>query len=272
MARTVIITGGAGGLGLAMARGLLADGHRIALVDSDAAAIERSKEVLGNNGGDLLAVVGDVSVETTCRSVAETVGEAFGPVEVLINNAGIGPSSLRPDAERRLPSVTELTPEIWSRFFANNVTGAYLMLREVLPQMRDSGWGRIINNTTSFFTMLRVLPYGATKAALEAASAVWAKELEGTGVTVNVVVPGGPTDTAFIADQSGIDRDKMLQPDVMVAPVRWLASKRSDDVTGRRFIAARWESDIPAHEAAEKSGAPIGWPDLAAATVVWPDD
>ncbi len=222
-----MITGGAGGLGLAMARGLLADGHRVALMDNDPAAIARSKKVLRDIGGDLLAVVGDASVEAACRSAVETVGDSFGPVEVLINNAGIGPSSLRPDAERRLPSVAELTPEIWSRFFANNVTGAYLMLRAVLPQMRANGWGRIINNTTSFFTMLRVLPYGATKAALEAASAVWAKELEGTGVTVNVVVPGGPTDTAFIADQSGIDRDNMLQPEVMSAPVRWMTSELS---------------------------------------------
>ena len=62
-ARTAIVTGGAGGLGLAMARGLLADGHRVALVDTDAAAIERSKEALRDTAGDLLAVVGDVSVE-----------------------------------------------------------------------------------------------------------------------------------------------------------------------------------------------------------------
>ena len=168
--------------------------------------------------------------------------------------------------------MAEVTPELWSRFFAVNLTGSMLMLRAVLPGMQAGGWGRVINNTTSFFTMLRVLPYGATKAALEAASAVWAKELEGSGVTVNVVVPGGPTDTAFIADQSGINRDKMLQPEVMAPPVRWLASDRSGATTGRRFIAALWDPRLPAREAAEKAGAPIGWPELAAATVVWPDD
>ena len=91
-------------------------------------------------------------------------------------------------------------------------------------------------------------------------------------MTVNVVVPGGPTDTAFIADQSGIDRDKMLQPEVMAAPVRWLASELSDGVTGRRFVAAHWDNGVSAGEAVEKSAAPIGWPELAAATVVWPDD
>ncbi len=79
-ARTALITGGTGGLGLAMARGLLADGHRVALVDNNPAAIERSEEVLRDIGGDLLAVVGDVSVEAACRSAVQTVGESFGPV------------------------------------------------------------------------------------------------------------------------------------------------------------------------------------------------
>ena len=254
--RTAIVTGGAGGLGLAMARSLLTDGHHVALVDCDAAAIERAKEALRDAADDLLAIVGDVSVETECESVVETVGKAFGSVDVLINNAGIGPSSIRPDAERNLPGVDEVTPDLWARFFAINLTGAYLMVRAAVPHMRTQGWGRVINNTTSFFTMLRVLPYGATKAALESAS----------------VVPGGPTDTAFIADQSGINRDRMLRPEVMAGPVRWLASDGSDHVTGRRFIAAKWDGDIPGQEAAEIAGAPIGWPDLAAATVVWPDD
>ncbi len=271
-ARTAIITGGAGGLGLAMARGLLADGHRVALIDIDAAATERAPDALRGAGGESLGVVADVSDEAAVAAAVETVVAAFGPVEILINNAGIGPSSVRPDAERRLPGVAEVTPELWARFFAVNLTGSMLMLRAVLPGMQAGGWGRVINNTTSFFTMLRVLPYGATKAALESASAVWAKELEGSGVTVNVVVPGGPTDTAFIAAESGINRDKMLRPEVMVPPVRWLASDQSGATTGRRFIAALWDSRLSAQEAAEKAGAPIGWPELAAATVVWPDD
>lgn len=272
MTRNAIITGGAGGLGLAMARGLLADGHRVALIDNDATATERARDSLRDADGESLAVIADVSEEAAVAAAVAEVVAAFGPVEVLINNAGIGPSSIRPDAERNLPSVAEVTPELWSRFFAVNLTGAMLMLRAVLPGMRAGGWGRVINNTTSFFTMLRVLPYGATKAALESASAVWAKELGGSGVTVNVVVPGGPTDTAFIADESGINRAKMLRPEVMVPPVRWLASERSDATTGRRFVAALWDEGLPAAQAAEKAGAPIGWPELAAATVVWPDD
>lgn len=270
-ARTAIITGGAGGLGLAMARGLLADGHRVALIDNDAAATERARDALGGIGAESLAVVADVSDEAAVAAAVGTAVEAFGPIEILINNAGIGPSSIRPDAERRLPGVAEVTPELWSRFFAVNLTGSMFMLRAVLPGMQAGGWGRVINNTTSFFTMLRVLPYGATKAALEAASAIWATEFDGSGITVNVVVPGGPTDTNFIADESGIDRAKMLRPEVMGPPVRWLASDDSDGVTGRRFVAATWDPTLPAAQAAALSGAPIGWPELAA-NVILPND
>ena len=87
-----------------------------------------------------------------------------------------------------------------------------MLVRAALPDMKRSGFGRIVNNTTSYVTMLRVLPYGAAKAALESMSAVWAKELDGSGITVNVLVPGGPTDTALIADEAGWPRDKMLRP------------------------------------------------------------
>src|SRR3546814_2365602 len=88
--------------------------------------------------------------------------------------------------------------------------------------------------------MLRTFPYGALKASLEAASAVWAAELDGTGVTVNVLVPGGPADTAFIADGSGMDRTTMLRPEVMGPPAAWLASAAADGVTGKRIVAAFW--------------------------------
>ena len=187
-----------------------------------------------------------------------------------MNNAGIGVSSIRPDAERNHPSIEEIDRPLWERFFAVNVTGPMLMVRAAAPHMRKSGWGRIVNNTTSFFTMLRVLPYGASKAALEAMSAIWAKEFEGSGVTVNVLVPGGPTDTPFVADESGIPRDKMLKPAVMEAPIRWLASHASDGVTGKRFVAALWDPNEDDATAANKAGAPIGWPELAK-SVVWPD-
>jgi NAD(P)-dependent dehydrogenase (short-subunit alcohol dehydrogenase family) len=272
--KVIIITGGAGGIGRAITRALLLDGTRVAVMDNNKESVEQfvseMQEVHSEEA--ILAVVGDVANEADCQIAVAQVVEYFGSVDGLINNAGIGVSSLRPDGERNLPSVMELTPDIWRRFFDVNIHGAYLMTRSIIPNLIAQGWGRIINNTTSFFTMLRVLPYGATKAALEAASAVWAREFEGTGVTVNVLVPGGPTDTAFISDEAGIDRSRMIRPEKLGPPARWLVSSDSDGVTGKRFIAAHWDENLADSEAADHSGSAIGWPDLAASTVVWPKD
>lgn len=272
--KVTIITGGAGGIGRAISRALLNDGARVAIMDNNKESAEQfvaeMQEVYSEKA--IFAVIGDVASEADCQVAVAQVVEYFGSVDGLINNAGIGVSSLRPDAERNLPSIMELTPDIWRQFFDINIHGAYLMTRAVIPNLLAQGWGRIVNNTTSFFTMLRVLPYGASKAALESASAIWAKEFEGTGVTVNVLVPGGPTDTPFVPDEAGIDRAKMISPEKLGPPTRWLMSPDSDGVSGQRFIAAHWDASLTDEEAAQAAGSPIGWPELAAATVVWPSD
>lgn len=270
--RVALVTGGGGGIGGAMAMAVAGRGVKVAVTDIDLGAAERvAGEIRARHGAAAaVALAHDVASEADCaRAVRETVA-AFGSLDILFNNAGISVSAYRPDAETNLPSIAEVTPELMDRFYRINFMGAVHMVRAAVPAMVERGWGRVINNTTSFVTMLRVLPYGPLKAALEAASAVWAKELEGTGVTVNVLVPGGPTDTAFIRDEAGIPRDKMLKPEVMGPPAAWLASAESDGVTGKRYIAGFWNLALPEREAAREAGAPIGWPDLAAATRLWP--
>ena len=78
--------------------------------------------------------------------------------------------------------------------------------------------------------------YGPSKAALEALSAIMAKDLDGTGVTVNVLVPGGITNTPMVSDEAGFERAKLIQPEVMVPPLLWLVSDVAGKVTGRRFL------------------------------------
>ena len=269
--KTALITGGAGGIGRAMAEALVSDGINTAIFDCDEeAASKRAAEINERCGCErVLGIAGDVSDENSCNDAIASCVDHFGSIDILVNNAGIGVSSIRPDAERNLPSIEEIDRALWDRFFAVNVTGPMLMTRAAAPRMRANGWGRVVNNTTSFFTMLRVLPYGASKAALESMSAIWAKQLESTGITVNVLVPGGPTDTPFISDEAGIPRDKMLKPAIMGPPIRWLASPASDAVTGQRFVAASWDAGKTVAEAAKVAGAPIGWPELGKA-VVWP--
>lgn len=270
--RVLILTGAAGGIGRAITKALLDDGHSVAAVDKDAAGLDRLRDEfrVPEATARLHTITADLSSADACENAVEASVSHFGRIEAVINNVGVGVSSLRPDAESRHPTIEELTPEIWDQFFAVNVRAAMVMTRAATPLMKDSGWGRIINNTTSYLTMLRVLPYGATKAAFEAMSTVWAKELDGTGITVNVLIPGGPTDTPFIADGSGISRDGMLKPEIMGPPACWLLSDNSAAMTGQRIIAAKWDAALPAAEAASGASRAIGWPELGT-DVVWPD-
>jgi NAD(P)-dependent dehydrogenase (short-subunit alcohol dehydrogenase family) len=125
--------------------------------------------------------------------------------------------------------------------------------------------GEIVNVTTSLGTMIAAgMPsYGPSKAALEALSAIMAKDLGGTGVTVNVLVPGGVTNTPMISDQAGFDRARLIQPQVMAAPPVWPVSDAAGKVTGRRFLAVHWDPALPPEQAAEKASAPVAWTSIA---------
>jgi NAD(P)-dependent dehydrogenase (short-subunit alcohol dehydrogenase family) len=139
-----------------------------------------------------------------------------------------------------------------------------MMARAVVPHMLEAGKGRVITVTTSLGTMVRegYLLYGASKAAAEAAMAVLAADLKGTGVTSNVLVPGGVTNTAIVGDEAG-DRARMLQPEIMVPPLLWLISDAAAGVTARRFVAMDWDASLPSEQAAEKAGVPIAWLSIA---------
>jgi NAD(P)-dependent dehydrogenase (short-subunit alcohol dehydrogenase family) len=268
--RVVLLTGAAGGIGRIMTDALLAAGHRVAAVDRDAAGLDRLEAVADAHGAAdrLQRIAADLGEEAACRLAVAAARARFGTVDAVVNNAGIGMGSVRPDAEARHPGIAELPPETFDRFFAIFVRAPVALVQAALPLMRASGWGRIVNNTTSYRTMLRVLPYGAAKAALESISAVWASELGGSGITVNVLVPGGPTDTPMIPPESGWPREKMLRPQIMGPPTRWLMSDEANGTTGQRFIAARWDAALSGPEAARRCGRAIGWPELTA-DAVW---
>src|SRR5260370_15524300 len=84
-----------------------------------------------------------------------------------------------------------------------------------------------------------------------------AKDLDGTGVTVNVLVPGGITNTPMVSDAAGFERAKMIQPEVMAPPLVWLVSDAAGKVTGRRFLGVHWDTKLPLEQAAENAGAPV---------------
>ena len=143
-----------------------------------------------------------------------------------------------------------------------NVNGPFFLARAVTPGMISHGWGRIINISMNHETMRRrgFSPYGPSKAALESETIVWSQDLQGTGVTVNALLPGGASLTGMIPDGVAEEvRSTLLSPAIMVPPLLWLASTDSDDFTGRRLVAKRWRADLSGREAAEAASDQAGW-------------
>jgi NAD(P)-dependent dehydrogenase (short-subunit alcohol dehydrogenase family) len=263
--RVALVTGAASGMGLVMARALAAAGAKLAAVDIDRAGLDRMRGETGFSGR-CLAVTADVSQSDDAERAVRQVLAELGRLDVLINCAGISMSSAAAHKAGRI-TFFEADPGGWQRILAVNCIGAFLMARFAAVAMIERGWGRIINVTTSFDTMLAagLSAYGASKAALEACCVSFAKDLEGTGVTVNVLVPGGPTDTAGFFPPGKPRPSVLLDPEIMGPPVVWLASPQSDGITGSRFIARDWDASLPAAEAAGRVRASAAWPDLARA-------
>ncbi len=270
--KVAIVTGGAGGIGRVLVRALEADGAKVAVVDVDEAAMRRLGEALAEGPADgVITLAADVSDPEACEATVARVVETLGGVHILVNNAAVGMGLVRADHFTRLVDIQEITPALWQRFVNTNFCGAWYMTRFAAPHLLAQGWGRIIDVSTSFFTMLRggFHPYGPVKAGLEAMAAGHAAEFAGTGVTVNVVVPGGPTDTPMVPPVSGLKREALIPPRVMAPPVLWLCSAAADDVTGNRYVGADWDASLPPEAAARGCAAPIAWPQLATSPV-WP--
>jgi NAD(P)-dependent dehydrogenase (short-subunit alcohol dehydrogenase family) len=267
--RIALITGAAGGIGQPLARAFVEAGMRVALCDTSEDGVLRLHRELGTDR--TIALPMDVSDPGSCReSVARTVAH-FGRLDVLVNNAAVGMSAVREDHMRRVVQIEDISPELWARFVAVNLSGPFYMAHAAVPDMRVRKFGRIINVTTSYFTMLNpgFSPYGAAKSGLEAWSTSLAGELRGSGITVNVVVPGGPTDTPMVPDDGSMERSQLIRPEKMAPPMLHLASDAGGLVTGMRFVAAKWNSSLSVTDAIAASGAPAGWPDLARSPV-WP--
>jgi NAD(P)-dependent dehydrogenase (short-subunit alcohol dehydrogenase family) len=198
-------------------------------------------------------------------SLLDRIQDKLGGINILINNAGLGQGQIRNDYHRYPPKFYDVTPDQWLNAIAVNANAVFLLSQVVSMRMLSDGWGRIINVTTSLGTMLRegYCPYGPTKAAAEGLSAVMASDLVGSGITVNVLVPGGIVNTPMIPGEAPFLREDLIQPEAMLAPLYWLCSSEANDVTGLRFLANQWDDSLVGAEAAKLAGAPIGWKDLA---------
>jgi 3-oxoacyl-[acyl-carrier protein] reductase len=133
-----------------------------------------------------------------------------------------------------------------------------MMARACVPVMVAQGFGRVVNISTSQVTMVRTgyCPYGPSKAALEAMSVIWAKDLRGRGVAVNVLLPGGAANTRLLpgsgSNRRGAD-GQLLSPALMRAPIVWLMGRADESVSGQRFVARLWPEGLDDEAAAAQA-------------------
>ena len=265
--KVAIVTGGGRGLGRAMTLALTEAGADVVVAGHIPHDLDPIKFDVARQGkGRCHPVLADVRKSDNCERAVGAAIDRFGHLDILVNNAGLGMTLVSPTFTSDPPKFWTVTPDAWRSIMETNANGPFNMARAAAPHKMRRGWGRIVNVTTGIDTMQHrgYSPYGPSKAALEAASYAWAGDLEGTGVTVNVLTPGGPTDTDLLPGRKGDpNRDgtgrTLLSPDVMKAPIVWLASELSDGVSAFRFSGREWDSSLPPTEAAERAARPAGF-------------
>lgn len=267
--RSVIVTGAASGIGHALALALLKAQARVLAVDRDGPLLDQLA-AQAQAGDRLRCLPLELGPPDCGERVVGAALEAFGRVDGLVSNAGIGRGAIRADIYKKPLRFWETTPEMWQRFLDVNTTAPFLLMRAAVPHMLEQGFGRIVSVTTSLSSMIGkgMSPYGPTKAAAEALTSCVACELEGTGVTANVVVPGATTDTGMVPDGAPIDRSKLQSPDVMAPPVLWLLSDAGGGTTAMRFRANLWDPVEPPQKARAAAGQPIAWTSISEGQLV----
>jgi NAD(P)-dependent dehydrogenase (short-subunit alcohol dehydrogenase family) len=200
--RSCLVTGASRGIGAAVAAALSADGHRVALVARDAAALEQVRATLPSPS---LVVPADVTDPAQLEAAVARVEGEWGPIEVLVSNAGSGFAA----------PLVDTSDDDWSRMLELNLTAPFRLIRRVLPGMLSSGWGRIVvvASVVAKRGESQVAAYTAAKHGVLGLVRAAAAELARTGITVNAVCPGyvdtPMTDAtvAAIADRTGRGQD-----------------------------------------------------------------
>jgi gluconate 5-dehydrogenase len=237
--RSALITGGTSGLGLAMAAALAGAGLRVAVAGRSG---ERAAEVAGR-------LPGAFGIELDVRdegSVARAIDEAWSRldgIDLLVNNAGIGMRTVNPSFMTEPRGFWAVSPDGFRDVIATNLTGYFLVAREVTPRMLTAGGGRIVNIAVNQSTMTRAgfAPYGPSRAGTESLSRIMAADLGGTPVTVNLLLPGGATRTGMVPDPHAAGLRNLLEPEIMGPPIVWLASAEASQVNDERIVAAEFE-------------------------------
>jgi NAD(P)-dependent dehydrogenase (short-subunit alcohol dehydrogenase family) len=238
VSRVAVVTGGASGIGLGIARRFAAEGHRVALLDRDGAAADAAAAELTAAGATAIAIAiaTDVADRASVAAAFARVRAELGPVEILVTSAGV----------ESFDSVLDITPETWDRIITVNLTGTFACAQAVIADMVAAGWGRIvtISSSSAQSGAPRMAHYAASKGGVISLTKALAVELARTGVTVNTIPPS-LVDTpmsrhADPADFPGVDVVAPMipvgragTPDDIAAACSYLCSDDASYVTGQ---------------------------------------
>jgi 2-dehydro-3-deoxy-L-rhamnonate dehydrogenase (NAD+) len=234
--RVAVVTGGAQGIGMAIAERLLLAGASGAIVDVNPDGAQRAAASLAVSGRSVSAFQCDVSDPASVRRTFDAIEKQYSRIDILVNSAGVGGP---------IGPIQEVTDDQWRRVIEINLSGTFYCCRAVIPQMISRGYGRIINISSIAGKGGRpnMAAYSATKAGVIAFTKAVAKEVAGNGVTVNVVTPGA-IDTPILSDltpqetRSLIEKipiGRMGRPEEVAALVHWIASDDATLSTGAVF-------------------------------------
>jgi len=229
--KVAIVTGGAQGMGYAHVTRFVAEGAKVALTDISPIGLDAAKEI----GGGCLYIRHDVTQAEGWAEVVDQVQRRFGDINILVNNAGIG---------YQVP-IDDMTETEYRKFFEVNQMGVYLGIMAVVPSMRRTGGGSIINisSTCGFVALPGTIAYTSTKFAVRGMSKAAAVDLGKDNIRVNSVHPG-TTRTAMLARYPDTERDltmrqpltRAAEPNEVSNLVLFLASDESSYCTGAEFI------------------------------------
>lgn len=235
--RVAVVTGSAAGIGRDYARGLAREGARVVVADIDTDGAAGTVGMIVADGGEALALPVDVSSEESTRALADQVAEKYGTVHILVNNAAIF-HTLRKD-----PQLT-VSVDYWRKVFSVNLDGALLVTQAIAPMMQETGWGRIVVQTsTAAYQGSGV--YGVTKLAMLSLIRGFAKELGGYGITVNGIAPGAIATEAMLDTVSEERLQELLDAQYikrhgttedLVGPLLFLCSDAASWITGQTLI------------------------------------
>ena len=237
MSRVALVTGGSRGIGRAIAARLAADGHRVVVnFSSSPEAAASVVEEIRSAGGEAVAVAADVSDADAVANLMGQVGEEFGPVEILVNNAGVTRDGL----------LARMGSDDWDRVMEVNLRSVYLCTKAVLRGMLKNRWGRIISigSVSGLAGNPGQANYAASKAAIVGFTKSIAKEVGSRGITANVVAPGFiESDMTAALGESALEAaigataiGRLGRPEDIAGAVGYLAGDEAGFVTGQVIV------------------------------------